>query len=168
MKKNEIQGYLASLEKRILSKKNEKPVELTNDWAKTFPIHAGVYLIKENGVICYVGETGSIRARMRDLLRTTNHVIRRSIGHLNFNTHTNYHKATPKIKFHIEIETLLEHWMRESLTISVLPVELGRKELEEFIYNNHSPKYNNKGKRLSKMTREEILFDSIKDWKKIL
>jgi len=40
--------------------------------------------------------------------------------------------------------------MQENLIVSVLPVNLGRKELEERLYDKFHPKYNIKGKRGTK------------------
>jgi hypothetical protein len=163
MRKDKILKYLASMEKQLLSKSSERTIELTRAWTKTFPIDAGVYLLRENGIISYVGETGSIRGRMSDFLNTRNHVIRKNIGHANFSDHINFTKASSKVKFHDSIEVLVEEWMKSNLKVSVLPVEFGRKELEEYICLNHKPKYNNKGKRLSKMTKDEKFSETIKN-----
>ncbi|MBB6004900.1 GIY-YIG nuclease family protein [Arcicella rosea] len=150
MTPQEIKIYLQELEKKLLSDNNRKSIKLTRDWTKQFPTDAGVYLIRESGEISYVGETGSIRARMADLLNTQNHVIRRTIGHTKYKDHISFEKATSQKKFIPEIEIKLNNWIESQLEVSILTVELGRKELEEFLYDKHKPKYNNKGKRTSK------------------
>jgi hypothetical protein len=76
----QINEYFAELEKQILSGLIKQRLILTREWTKQFHSEAGVYLIREKGIICYVGETGSMRERMRDLLNSQNHVIRRNIG----------------------------------------------------------------------------------------
>jgi hypothetical protein len=109
-----------------------------------------VYLIRESGIICYVGETGSIRERMRDLMNTQNHVIRRSIGNSKYKDYEGFEKATSRTRFVPEIETNLKKWIEDKLEISTLVVPFGRKEFEEHLYDKYKPKYNNKGKRTSK------------------
>ena len=151
MTTQEINKYLHRIEKKLLSESIRQNIVLTREWTKQFPADAGVYLIRENGEICYVGETGSIRARMTDLLNTQNHVIRRTIGNTKFKTHLNFEKATSYKKFNSEIELKLNKWIENKLEISYLKVELGRKEIEEFLYEKHTPKYNNKGKRTIKV-----------------
>jgi len=150
MTTQEIKKYLRGLEQKLLSDKNRQSIKLTREWTRQFPTEAGVYLIRESGQISYVGETGSIRARMADLLNTQNHVIRRTIGNTKYKDHSGFEKATSHKKFIPQIETKLNKWIESKLEISILAVELGRKELEEFLYDNYNPKYNNKGKRTSK------------------
>lgn len=150
MTTDEINNYLQGLEQKLLADKNQQRITLTRNWTKQFSTFAGVYLIRENGQICYVGETGSIRARMADLLNTQNHVIRRTIGNTKYNEHIGFEKATSHKKFIPEIEIKLNEWIESKLEISTLAVDLGRKELEEFLYEKYKPKYNNKGKRQSR------------------
>jgi len=146
----QVHTYLHDLEKSLTSEKIIQKIQLTRIWANQFPIHAGVYLIREKGVISYVGETGSIRERMKDLLNTQNHVIRRNIGNTKYKDNLGWEKATSHKKFIPEIEKKLNKWIESHLTISVLKVDLGRKELEEYLFEKHKPKYNNKGKRACK------------------
>lgn len=150
MTQQEIKTYLQGLERKLLSDKNRQRITLTRDWTKQFSTSAGVYIVRENGQISYVGETGSIRARMSDLLNTQNHVIRRTIGNTKYKDLRGFEKATSHKKFIIEIETKLNKWIESKLEISTLVVDLGQKELEEFLYDKHKPKYNNKGKRTSR------------------
>jgi excinuclease UvrABC nuclease subunit len=150
MTTQQITTYLQGLETKLCSKTNRQLIILTREWAKLFPTNAGVYLIRENGVISYVGETGSIRERMKDLLNTQNHVIRRSIGNKKYKDHKGFEKATSHKQFIPEIEAKLNKWIEGKLEISTLVVDLGRKEFEEYLYDKHKPKYNNKGKRTSK------------------
>jgi len=152
--------YLDQLEKQLVENNKIVQVELNREWSKQFPLGAGVYLIRENDAICYVGETGSLRARMGDLLQTRNHVIRRNIGKVNFCSHQMFEKPSSKKMFHPEIEQLLEQWMCGKLTVCCLEVNLGRKELEELLFEKHKPKYNIKGKRKGRMTWNE----TIQDW----
>lgn len=151
----QIALYFAFQEKQLLLSKNSRKIELTREWTRKFPREAGVYVIREGKKICYVGETGSIRGRMADLLNTRNHVIRRSIGHTEFANHAQFEKATSQKNFHSDIEKLLQNWLTEKLTISILVVDIGRKELEEVLFDKYKPKYNNKGKRNTPQSRWE-------------
>ncbi len=150
MSSEEVEKYFQVLETELVSEKNWQYIRLTREWTKQFPTAAGVYAIRENGQLAYVGETGSIRARMNDLLNTQNHVIRRTIGNLKYKDLEGFAKATSYKKFLPEIEEKLNEWIQNKLEVNVLVVRLGRKEFEEHIYYKHKPKYNNKGKRESK------------------
>lgn len=155
MTREQITDYLTELENQLIHGTVKQTIQLSRDWVKQFPANAGVYLIRENEEICYVGETGAIKARMGDLLDTRNHVIRRNIGKANFDGKEGYKAATSHKKFPDAIESLLENWMTTKLTVSAIAVNLGRKELEEMLFDKYKPKYNQKGKRKIKKSRLE-------------
>jgi len=147
MTKSEIVEHLIKLEYNlIVAAKKQKP-ELTRIWANTFPNSAAVYIFREEGEICYVGETGNLRGRMNDILNTKNHSLRRNLGKSIFLNHVDYIHATSKVSYPANLEELLNERFRTKLTISFLEIGLGRKELEERIFGKFKPKYNIKGKR---------------------
>lgn len=150
MTPQDINTYLQKLERKLLTDKNRQYIKLSRAWTKQFSSEAGVYIVWENGQICYIGESGSIKARMTDLLNTQNHVIRRTIGHAKYKNCPGFEKATARKKFIPEIEIKLNKWIESKLEVSVLEVSLGRKELEEYLYEKYKPKYNQKGKRMSR------------------
>ena len=150
MNTQDVKKYLQKLEQELLANKNWQNIELSLEWTKPFSDNAGVYLIRENGKICYVGETGSIKARIKDLRNTQNHVIRRSIGNTKYKNHIGFEKATSTKKFVHAIETKLDKWIQSKLEISVLEVSLGRKEFEEYFIDKYEPIYNNRRKRGSR------------------
>ena len=150
MTKTEIEEYLLKLEHKLLIESERKPIELTRDWANSFPNQSAVYLFREEGEICYVGESGSIRGRMNDVLNTKNHTVRRNLGSNHYSEHPSYEKATSKKSFADEIELMLNDRIKKHLTLSYIVVDLGRKELEERLYAKLTPKYNLKGKRGAK------------------
>jgi len=133
--------------KTTLFNQNRIQYELKRDW-KTIPSEAGVYIVFENGILCYVGETGSLRGRQRNLIRTVNHTLRITIGDLMFSKEEGYIKDKRRKKFPDHIEEKLNSWMVNNITISFLPVPLGRKELEEMICDEEMPKYNRRGRRM--------------------
>jgi hypothetical protein len=117
------------------------------DWLKQFSQNPGVYCIFEGSELIYSGETGSLRGRMRDLLDTRNHTLRRQLGNTKFGKHPSYRAASSRSKFPEEIEKLLTTIMLDKLKVKALPVSLGRKEIEEHVIDQKSPKYNIKGRR---------------------
>jgi hypothetical protein len=147
LEEKQIESYLREMENKLVKHKKRKKTELSNDWANGFPDEPGVYVAFENGDVVYVGETGNIRARMKDLLDSRHHSLRRNIGRLHFSKTLDYKDANTKEKFPQTIEEKLERWIEEKIRIFELPVKLGRKELEERIYRNHKPIYNKKGQR---------------------
>jgi len=131
----DVQLYLHDLKGKLFLDNNWKEIDLTYDWAGMFPDDAGVYAIRKKveQVIIYVGETGSIRGRMKDLLDSRHHQVRRSLGKHLFSSIEGYKQADSKTKFPSTIEAMLNNHIRSQLEIAHLPVDLGRKELEEFI-----------------------------------
>jgi len=147
MTNKEIENYLLEIENKLINQNKRIKVELNREWIKQFPEKAGVYIFFEDEIISYVGETGNLKGRMGDILNTQNHNIRRNIGDKNFKENAKYVKASSNKKFPDEIEKLVESWMNEKISVSIIPLRLGRKELEERIYDKYNPKYNIKGKR---------------------
>ena len=64
----DIETYLLDLESALLDEANWQEIELTRLWTATILQKAGVYALKENNELVYVGETGNLRGRMTDLL----------------------------------------------------------------------------------------------------
>lgn len=145
----ETEKILNKLEKELLTKtKRQKPL-LTNDWTKNISANPGVYAIFGGNKIIYVGESGNVQKRMRDLRDTRNHQIRRYIGDHRFSKTPGYKPASCRIKFPSEIERKIDKFIEEKCTIAVLSLFLGRKELEEYICEKYKLvlKFNRRGKR---------------------
>ncbi|WP_421813018.1 GIY-YIG nuclease family protein [Flagellimonas sp.] len=147
MTKDEIEDYLLTLEHELIFKSTRYSIELNREWAKSFPNSSAVYLFREEGEICYIGETGSLRGRMADLLNTKNHTVRRNLGSFHYSLDSTYEKASSKKGFSEEIEGLLNERITKYLTVSYILVDLGRKELEERLFEKLKPRYSLKGKR---------------------
>jgi len=98
-----IEKYLSRLERELIDG-DWKLFEISKEWLMTFDTGAGVYMIKEEGEICYVGETGSLRKRMKDLLDTRNHSLRRTIGNKRFSDKEGYEVGTASKKFPVKFE----------------------------------------------------------------
>jgi len=141
--------YLKALEQNLLRPDNFSIVEMSKAWAKKIPSKAGVYVFKDKDQIVYVGETGNLRGRMKDLLDSRHHTIRRTIGVKFYSTIDGFVKATTKIKFPEHIELLVNEHICKKLLLAYLPVTLGRKELEEMIEFNidKEVRLNKRGKR---------------------
>ncbi|MDE5487300.1 hypothetical protein [Elizabethkingia meningoseptica] len=150
MTKTQIEEYLVKFENELLNNSEKKKIELSRSWANSFPNEAAVYIFREDGEICYVGETGSIQGRMNDILNTKNHTLRRNLGNHYFSELPNYEKPSSRKGFCEEIENLLNKKIITDLTVSYILVDLGRKELEERLYDKFAPKYSIKGKRGTK------------------
>ena len=136
-------SYLKSLAVQLLFAPQHKIIKSAL-WASDFPKSAGVYIIRKDSAIIYVGETGSIQGRMKDLCRTLNHTARRTIGKELFVNHPEYVSTSSKIKFSDNLEELVNEYFAKHLTVSWLVVELGRVELEELICKEYQPIHNKK------------------------
>lgn len=171
MTKTEIQNYLQKLENQLLREEPRNSIDLNRTWASQFPNAAAVYIFREGDEICYVGETGSFKGRMNDILNTRNHTIRRNIGSFHFFNHKDFEKASSKKSYHPEIEILLNEKITSDLTVSFIEINLGRKELEERLYEKYSPKYAIKGKRgaiksYTKQEKQEKNSQAYEPWSK--
>ncbi len=123
-------------------------IDKQKSWLKVIPPHAGVYLIWFENDMCYVGETGNLKKRMKDLMKTYNHTFRRKLGEKYFSNHPSFYKATSKKKFSDEIESQLNDLMQTKCKISFLATSLGRKELEELVQEKYDKQLlNARGKR---------------------
>lgn len=129
--------------------KNKEKINITLDrnWSKDFPDKPGVYVFFEKSKIVYTGETNSIKDRMRDILDSRHHTLKRKIGVLNFSHVNGFKKANSKTKFPLKIEGLVNDWIIRKMKFSFLPTILGRKELEDLIINIYHPRYNSVTKR---------------------
>jgi len=144
-----IESYFKAISEELHKKEKRKKVTLTREWAKQFDKLKGVYFIFEKDDLKYVGETGSLKGRMSDLLNTKNHTLRRSIGEWMFSKMKGYHKASSKLSYIPAIEKKLNDYMEVNLSVSCLPLEIGRKEFEEWVIesNPHILFYNKRKKR---------------------
>lgn len=143
--------YLKELSEKFLDPDNFSQVILTRQWANTIPSQAGVYAFKENEKVVYVGETGNLRGRIKDLLDSRHHTLRRSIGVMHYHHVEGFAKATNKIKFPDHIELLINDHICKKLQFAYMVVSLGRKELEEMIegLTEKESLLNKRGKRKS-------------------
>lgn len=96
MKKFDTQVYLNSLYDQLLNKCEIQKIEVTRAWASNFPSEPGVYVFRDNTKIIYVCETGNLRGRMKDMIDTRNHVLRRSMGNKIYREVKGFEPATSK------------------------------------------------------------------------
>lgn len=123
----------------------EHAVPLTR--ATSFPDKPGVYCLFERNSLVYVGETGSLGARMKDIFRTVNHSFRRSLGKRQFANVAGVQDANAKTRFPPDVEIQLTEYMESNIRVALTPVAIGRKEIEEKIIKAHSPSFNSRGQR---------------------
>ena len=78
---------------RLVDSSAAKEIRLTSDWAKSVTEKQGVYVIFAGNVLAYVGESGCIRKRMKDLLDSRHHQLRRNLGEALFSNRKGFRKA---------------------------------------------------------------------------
>ncbi len=147
-KKMDIDKILTEYEEIVFQKSNRKQFDGSTKWANQIAPDAGIYVFFRKDKVVYVGESGSLKARMGDVRRTVNHTLRRNIGDKLFSRIKGYAKATSKRKFPESIEKKVNEYM-ETLHVVVVPVPFGRTEIEEYLVEKHKPKFNTKTKRRS-------------------
>jgi len=144
-----MEKYLQSFCDHLSDISNADPIELTRAWARTFPKRSGVYSIFDKRELVYVGESGSVRGRMMDLLDSRHHVLRRNLGSALFRGEPEFISATSKTKFPPQYEAQLNDYIQSQLKICVVTVSLGRKEIEEWLIESYDPTHNKKRRRTS-------------------
>lgn len=138
-----LEGIITEVEGELLSAKRYKLY--SENWTKDLPPLGGVYIIRNDEQVVYVGETANIKDRMhKDMKNTQNHTIRRNIGKYHFSDQTDYYPASSKKKFASSIEVLVDQHCKNNLTVSAAVVYVGRLEVEEYLIIKFEPIYNSK------------------------
>jgi hypothetical protein len=142
-----VDRFLKQKASNLLHNRKARRVLLTREWVGQFRDDPGVYVFFKDDEPCYVGETSSIQDRMRDMLRTQQHVLRRHIGADRFRNVSGYTAASSRSKFPHHVEERLNHYIRERVTVKVTYTLIGRKELEEWIAGRRKGLYNKPARR---------------------
>ena len=115
-----LNRQLETLERDLVE---AQPMQLFSapSWTESVPDVPGVYAVWSVTAKqpIYVGETSDLRARMRDLGRYANHTCRR--------------KLSERLGVGPEDERVLSEAIAKEHAASLLPVEFGRRELEEYL-----------------------------------
>lgn len=122
--------YLKQLEDQLLAA-DRIPMHFKRDWSDHFDKKAGVYAVFDKNKLVYVGETGNLKGRMKDIRRTVNHSFRRSLGKHLFENDEGFEPASSTKKFKDQFEFNLNEHCETNISVAALPIDLGRKELEE-------------------------------------
>jgi hypothetical protein len=121
----DIKGAIVQIKSQLLAYEEKlrdavKLVPLASDnWAANVPKEAGVYVIWKGVLPVYVGETSSLRLRMRDLRRPINHSFTKKVSTSFRIAENETHKIAKAIK--------------STYTLSYVEVRFGRAELEEYL-----------------------------------
>lgn len=141
--------YIEDLASELFKKELRKKIAFTKEWLALIPAKAGVYIFTSGDEIVYVGETGNLRKRMKDLFDSRHHTLRRTIGQKFYADTDGYYPATVKVKFPDTVEEKVNTHLSSQYKISFMEVPLGRKELEEHIESlmKADIRLNKRGKR---------------------
>jgi len=88
-------------------------------WASDVPQDAGVYVLWRDASPIYVGESSSLRSRMRDLTRVENHTFARL--------------TCKQFSIGVGDQSGLISVLSKTYMLSFILVPFGRKEVEEFL-----------------------------------
>jgi hypothetical protein len=102
----------------------------------------GCYIAWEKGEIVYVGETADLNARMKDLGSTYNHIFRIHIGRKIIGR-----DVDSSGKYSPDEEKKIDQYFQRNITLACIPVNLGRKELEERMVQKYCKTLYNKPKK---------------------
>lgn len=104
---------------------------LTRRTYSTIPSVSGFYAIYEHKALIYVGETGCLSERFRDIFQTRNHSFRRKLGKILYGSEPGFVAATSQRSFRPDLEGRLTAHMETALTFLIVPMVFGRTEIEE-------------------------------------
>ena len=141
MTRDLIRVELENWVKELADVHGSEPFSRSPEWRMHIPADPGVYTLFEDGKLVYVGESGSLRNRMKDLTDTRNHTLRRKLGARLGSG------GSSKKKFSEAVERKLNSFMEQHLRVKFLVVHLGRKEIEEAVVRGRPHLYNAKGRR---------------------
>lgn len=124
----------------IVSSSKRYDVSLTNKWEESFPDEAGLLIFFEGNKVVYIGETGSIARRLKNLSQTRLHALRRRIAVNNFLQEKAYVKGSGRYTSDIELK--INNYLITKVKFNYLLVDENRKELKKLAIVEYEPKYN--------------------------
>jgi hypothetical protein len=126
--------YVDEMAEKFRNPRNR--IQMTKHALDNSPDKAGVYGVYDKGVLINVGETKCLSERMSQIFKTRNHTFRRSLGKFLFADCDDYTKDSSKKGFCERIENELNIYAAQNLIVFLLPVLVGRKEIEERVIDN--------------------------------
>jgi hypothetical protein len=112
-----------------------------DSWTDGMPENPGVYAIWDINErnLAYIGETSSLKSRMRDIGKIKNHTFRRTVA------------KKPEMASNEEAD--LSAKMSNHYAVSFIEVQFGRAELEEFLILRWKPELNKKSAKRSSLSK---------------
>jgi len=139
----EVFAFLDHSDRHLSDPQNRAAFAYTTHFRARLPQHGGVYVFFLNDEVVYVGETKSLRQRLGNHMRNPeNHVLALKIARLLFDILNGPGAAGSRRAFAEDHKQLTRDWVARSLQVAWLPVQLGRKELEEFLIEAYDPEFN--------------------------
>ena len=140
LSEKDMYDCIRDVESILLNSAKEK---FSRNSYKKLPNNSGIYMLFEDSKnIIYIGETGNLRERFKEIHRTVNHTFRRQLGAIKFGV------IKTRKKFDEDIEQKLDIFFNENLYFSYVEVNFGRLEIETYlIYKYQDCIYNSKKKR---------------------
>ncbi len=130
-KNKDIIKYLDEIDKHLKTSSKVR-FEYNVLWSRQFNDTPAVYAIFKKDVLIYIGETASLKKRMSDIKRTYNHTFRKQIGIREFNTIINN-----KGVFSDDIETALNNYFEENISLTYYYINFGRSEAESYLIHKN-------------------------------
>lgn len=130
-KNKDIIKYLDEIDKHLKTA-NRIQFEFNLLWSRQFQDTPAVYAFFKKTELIYIGETASLKKRMSDIRRTYNHTFRKQIGIREFNVITNNKGVFPDA-----IETALNTYFEENISMTYYYINFGRSEAESYLIHKN-------------------------------
>jgi hypothetical protein len=140
--REQTEKYLLALETELLSDANRCIIETTQNWVKNKPYEEGIFLLRDEGVVCYVESTSNIQNSLNGFLISRGHELRRklAIHKLNIGFTSEQALITEQLPDYIEQE--LDNILQDNFELSFIVITMGRLELYDRIVEKCTPFYN--------------------------
>lgn len=147
--REQTEQYLLALEADLLSEKNRRIINISQEWIKQIPNEEGIFLLREEGEICYIESTANIQNSLTELLVQRKHGLRNKLAIAKLKREIDLEKNNSNAQFSDLIEIELDNMLQDNFELSFISLTVGKTELYNSILEKSHPTYNTKNVGLS-------------------
>jgi hypothetical protein len=142
--REQTEQYLLALEEELLSEKNRYIIIINHEWIKQIPNDEGIFLLREEGDICYIESTSNIQNCLTELLINRKHGLRNKLAISKLKREVELEKNNSNVQFSELIELELDNILQDNFELSYILITVGKTELCNRIIEKSKPSYNTK------------------------
>jgi hypothetical protein len=125
--REQTEQYLLALETELLSNVNRYMIEMSQNWVKKMPYEGGIFLLRDEGVICYVESTSNIQNSLNSFLINRNHELRRRLAIHKFNIGFTNEKTLAPLAYRVNARKMCSSaFLKRYVLFCSTPSSLGK------------------------------------------